>query len=135
MFKSLALFAANYLLDISVLHLIPLAAVATHFHWVYPLVAAISAAFTLAITRYARPLAFSLAALPLVYLLSFARFVGETVWYLGFDTLRQMHGTMLPMMLAQLRENLTVTDVVLMLANVVLVFLALYLPARWSAKR
>ena len=71
MFKSLALFAANYLLDISVLHLIPLAAVATHFHWVYPLVAAISAAFTLAITRYARPLAFSLAALPLVYLLSF----------------------------------------------------------------
>ena len=70
MFKSLALFAANYLLDISVLHLIPLAAVATHFHWVYPLVAAISAAFTLAITRYARPLAFSLAALPLVYLLS-----------------------------------------------------------------
>ena len=65
MFKSLALFAANYLLDIFVLHLIPLAAVATHFHWVYPLVAAISAAFTLAITRYARPLAFSLAALPL----------------------------------------------------------------------
>ena len=135
MFKSLALFAANYLLDIFVLHLIPLAAVATHFHWVYPLVAAISTAFTLAITRYARPLAFSLAALPLVYLLSFARFVGETVWYLGFDTLRQMHGTMMPMMLAQLRENLTITDVVLMLANVVLVFLALYLPARWSAKR
>ena len=132
MFKSLALFAVNYLLDISVLHLIPLAAVATHFHWVYPLVAAISA---LAITRYARPLAFSLAALPLVYLLSFARFVGETVWYLGFDTLRQMHGTMLPMMLAQLRENLTAQDVVLMLANVATVFLALYLPARWSAKR
>ena len=113
------------------LHLIPLAAVATHFHWVYPLVAAISAAFTLAITRYARPLAFSLAALPLVYLLSFARFVGETVWYLGFDTLRQMHGTMLPMMLAQLRENLTVSDVALMLANVILVFLALF----WGARR
>ena len=80
-------------------------------------------------------LAFSLAALPLVYLLSFARFVGETVWYLGFDTLRQMHGTMLPMMLAQLRENLSAQDVVLMLANVAAVFLALYLPARWSAKR
>ena len=76
-------------------------------------------------------LAFSLAALPLVYLLSFARFVGETVWYLGFDTLRQMHGTMLPMMLAQLRENLTVSDVALMLANVILVFLALF----WGARR
>ena len=87
------------------------------------------------VARPPRPLAFSIIALPLVYLLSFARFVGETVWYLGFDTLRQMHGTMMPMMLAQLRENLTVTDVVLMLANVVLVFLALYLPARWSAKR
>ena len=131
MFKSLALFAANYLLDISVLHLIPLAAVATHFHWVYPLVALC----TTNAVRPPRPLAFSLAALPLVYLLSFARFVGETVWYLGFDTLRQMHGTMLPMMLAQLRENLSAQDVVLMLANVAAVFLALYLPARWSAKR
>ena len=79
-------------------------------------------------------IAASLAALPLVYLLSFARFVGETVWYLGFDTLRQMHGTMLPMMLAQLRENLSAQDVVLMLANVATVFLALYLPARWSTR-
>ena len=70
----LPFFAANYLLDISVLHLIPLAAVATHFHWVYPLVAAISAAFTLAITRYARPLAFSLAALPLVLSVEFRPF-------------------------------------------------------------
>ena len=46
-----------------------------------------------------------------------------------------MHGTMMPMMLAQLRENLSAQDVVLMLANVAAVFLALYLPARWSAKR
>ena len=42
---------------------------------------------------------------------------------------------MMPMMLAQLRENLTATDIALMLTNVAAVFLALYLPARWSAKR
>ena len=35
------------------------------------------------------------------------------------------------MMLAQLRENLTVSDVALMLANVILVFLALF----WGARR
>ena len=87
------------------------------------------------VVRPPRPLAFSLIALPLVYLLSFARFVGETVWYLGFDTLRQMHGTMLPMMLAQLRDNLSAADVALMLAHVAAVFLALYFSARWSTRR
>ena len=132
MFKSLALFAVVYFIYVTGLHfMISTATIATHFHWCYPLVALC----TTNAVRSPRPLAFSLLALPLVYLLSFARFVGETVWYLGFDTLRQMHGTMLPMMLAQLRENLSAQDVVLMLANVATVFLALYLPARWSAKR
>ena len=132
MFKSLALFAVVYFIYVTGLHfMISTATIATHFHWCYPLVALC----TTNAVRPPRPLAFSLLALPLVYLFSFARFVGETVWYLGFDTLRQMHGTMLPMMLAQLRENLSAQDVVLMLANVAAVFLALYLPARWSAKR
>ena len=135
MFKSLALFVPLYFVDLLALHIAAPASLATHFHWCYPLIAAINAMIAVLVARPPRPLAFSIIALPLVYLLSFARFVGETVWYLGFDTLRQMHGTMMPMMLAQLRENLTVTDLTLMLANVVLVFLALYLPARWSAKR
>ena len=131
MFKSLALFAVVYFIYVTGLHfMISTATIATQFNS-YPLVALC----TTNAVRSPRPLAFSLLALPLVYLLSFARFVGETVWYLGFDTLRQMHGTMLPMMLAQLRENLSAQDVVLMLANVAAVFLALYLPARWSAKR
>ena len=128
MFKSLALFAVVYFIYVTGLHfMISTATIATHFHWCYPLVALC----TTNAVRSPRPLAFSLLALPLVYLLSFARFVGETVWYLGFDTLRQMHGTMLPMMLAQLRENLTVSDVALMLANVILVFLALF----WGTRR
>ena len=132
MFKSLALFAAVYFIYVTALHfMISTATIATHFHWCYPLLALCA----MNSVRPPRPLAFSIIALPLVYLLSFARFVGETVWYLGFDTLRQMHGTMLPMMLAQLRENLSAQDVVMMLANVATVFLALYLPARWSAKR
>jgi len=135
MFKSLALFVPLYFVDLLALHLVAPASLATQFHWCYPLIAAIAAMLPVMVARPPRPLAFSLAALPLVYLLSFARFVGETVWYLGFDTLRQMHGTMMPMMLAQLRENLTAQDIVLMLANVAAVFLALYLSTRWSAKR
>ena len=70
-----------------------------------------------------------------MYLLSFVRFVGETVWFLGFETLRQMHGTMLPMMLANLRDNLSAADVALLLAHVAAVFLALYFSARWSVRR
>ena len=131
MFKPLALFAPLYFVDLLALHIVAPASVATQFHWCYPLVAAVAVMLTGMVVRPTRPLVFSLAALPLVYLLSFVRFVGETVWYLGFDTLRQMHGTMLPMMLAQLRENLTVSDVALMLANVILVFLALF----WGARR
>ena len=135
MFKSLALFVPLHFVDLLALHIAVPASLATHFHWCYPLIAAINAMIAVLVARPPRPLAFSIIALPLVYLLSFARVVGETVWYLGFDTLRQMHGTMLPMMLAQLRENLSAQDVVMMLANVAAVFLALYLPARWSAKR
>ena len=135
MFKPLALFAPLYFVDLLALHIVAPANVATQFHWCYPLVAAVAVMLTGMVVRPTRPLAFSLIALPLVYLLSFARFVGETVWYLGFDTLRQMHGTMLPMMLAQLRDNLSAADVALMLAHVAAVFLALYFSARWSTRR
>lgn len=135
MFKPLALFAPLYFVDLLALHIVAPASVATQFHWCYPLVAAVAVMLTGMVVRPPRPLAFSLIALPLVYLLSFARFVGETVWYLGFDTLRQMHGTMLPMMLAQLRDNFTTADVALLLAHVAAVFLALYFSARWSVRR
>jgi len=74
-----------------------------------------------------RLLPFVLFALPLVYLLNFARFIGETVWYIGLDTLRQMHDVMLPMMLAQLRDNLDAREIAAIALNITLVLAAIVL--------
>ena len=133
MFKALAVFAAVYL-ALACLLFLPPTPLALYAPWLYPLPAFAAAA---AATRMASPRLwpFALFALPLVYLLNFARFVGETVWYVGIDTLRQMHGVMLPTMLAQLRSNLGAGDIALMALNVILVLAAIVLGGKLTTAR
>lgn len=131
MFKALAVFAAVYL-ALACLLFLPPTPLALYAPWLYPL-----PAFATAATRMASPRLwlFALFALPLVYLLNFARFVGETVWYVGIDTLRQMHGVMLPTMLAQLRGNLGAADIALMALNIILVLAAIVLGGKLATAR
>ena len=127
--KTLALFALTYAL-LSGLLLLP-TPLALHAPWCYP-------PFAFAAAMLAAPqrlLPFTLFALPLVYLLNFARFIGETVWYIGLDTLRQMHDVMLPMMLAQLRDNLDAREIAAIALNIALVLAAIALGGKLTPAR
>ena len=129
MLKAFALFALTYVL-FSGLLLLP-TPLALHAPWCYP-------PFAFAAAMLATPqrlLPFTLIALPLVYLLNFARFVGETVWYIGLDTLRQMHDVMLPMMLAQLRDNLDAREIAAIALNITLVLAAIVLGGKLTPAR
>ena len=132
MLKALALFALIYAL-LSSLLLLP-TPLALHAPWCYPPFAFAAAILaTLAAPQHLLP--FTLFALPLVYLLNFARFIGETVWYIGLDTLRQMHDVMLPMMLAQLRDNLDAREIAVIVLNIALVLAAIALGAKLTPAR
>ena len=132
MLKALALFALAYSL-LGCLLLLP-APLALYAPWLSPPFALLAAAAAMRIAPQ-RPLPFALCALPLVYLLNFARFTGETVWYVGLDTLRQMHGVMLPMMLAQLRDNLDAREIAAIVLNIALVLAALVLGGKLTPAR
>lgn len=125
--KTLALFALTYLFT-SLILLLP-TPLALHAAWCYPILALVAGKTAIRFTPQ-RALPFALCALPLTYLLNAVRFIGETVYYMGFDTLRHMHGTMLPMMLANLRDNLDAHTIAAIILNIALVFAALYLAAR-----
>lgn len=129
MLKALTTFALAYAL-LSSLLLLP-TPLALHAPWCYP-------PFAFAAAMLAAPqrlLPFTLITLPLVYLLNFARFVGETVWYLGVDTLRQMHDVMLPMMLAQLRDNLGARELAIIALNIALVLATIALGGKLTPAR
>ena len=129
MLKALTTFALAYAL-LSGLLLLP-TPLALYAPWCYP-------PFAFAAAMLAAPqrlLPFTLITLPLVYLLNFARFVGETVWYLGVDTLRQMHDVMLPMMLAQLRDNLGACEFAIIALNIALVLAAIALGGKLTPAR
>ena len=132
MLRALAIFAFAYAL-LSGLLLLP-TPLALHAPWCYP---PFAFAATVLATHAApqRLLPFTLFALPLVYLLNFARFIGETVWYIGLDTLRQMHDVMLPMMLAQLRDNLDAREIAAIALNIALVLAAIALGAKLTPAR
>ena len=132
MLKALALFALTYAL-LSGLLLLP-TPLALHAPWCYPPFA-FAAAILAMFTTPQRLFPFTLIALPLVYLLNFARFVGETVWYIGLDTIRQMHDVMLPMMLAQLRDNLDACEIAAIALNIALVLAAIALGAKLTPAR
>ena len=132
MLKALALFALIYAL-LSGLLLLP-TPLALHAPWCYPPFA-FAAAILATLAAPQRLLPFTLIALPLVYLLNFARFVGETVWYIGLDTLRQMHDVMLPMMLAQLRDNLDAREIAAIALNIALVLAAIALGGKLTPAR
>ncbi|EHM53618.1 hypothetical protein [Cardiobacterium valvarum] len=129
MLKALTTFAFTYAL-LSGLLLLP-TPLALHAPWCYP-------PFAFAAAMLAAPqrlLPFTLITLPLVYLLNFARFIGETVWYLGVDTLRQMHDVMLPMMLAQLRDNLGARELAIIALNITLVLATIALGGKLAPAR
>ena len=132
MLKALAIFALAYAL-LSGLLLLP-TPLAFHAPWCYPPFA-FAAAILATLAALQRLLPFTLIALPLVYLLNFARFVGETVWYIGLDTLRQMHDVMLPMMLAQLRDNLDAREIAAIALNIALVLAAIALGGKLTPAR
>lgn len=132
MLKTLALFALTYAL-LSGLLLLP-TPLALHAPWCYPPFA-FAAAILAMLAAPQRLFPFTLFALPLVYLLNFARFVGETVWYIGLDTIRQMHDVMLPMMLAQLRDNLDAREIAVIVLNIALVLAAIVLGAKLTPAR
>lgn len=133
MCKALAVFAAAYLV-LSCLLLLPPTALPLHAPWCYPPLA-FAAAILAMLAAPLRPLPFTLIALPLVYLLNFARFAGEAVWYLGLDTIRQMHGVMLPMMLGHLREGLGAREIAAIALNIALVLAAITLGIRLTPVR
>ena len=129
MLRALAIFALAYAL-LSGLLLLP-TPLALHAPWCYP-------PFAFAAAMLAAPqrlLPFVLFALPLVYLLNFARFVGETVWYIGLDTLRQIHDVMLPMMLGHLREGLGAREIAAIALNIALVLAAITLGGKLTPAR
>ena len=132
MLKALALFALIYAL-LSGLLLLP-TPLALHAPWCYPPFA-FAATVLAMLAAPQRLLPFTLIALPLVYLLNFARFVGETVWYIGLDTIRQMHDVMLPMMLAQLRDNLDAREIAVIVLNIALVLAAIALGGKLTPAR
>lgn len=132
MLKALALFALTYAL-LSGLLLLP-TPLALHAPWCYPPFAFAAAILTM-LAAPQRLFPFTLFALPLVYLLNFARFVGETVWYIGLDTIRQMHDVMLPMMLTQLRDNLDAREIAVIVLNIALVLAAIVLGAKLTPAR
>ena len=132
MLKALAIFALAYAL-LSGLLLLP-TPLALHAPWCYPPFA-FAAAILATLAAPQRLLPFTLIALPLVYLLNFARFVGETVWYIGLDTIRQMHDVMLPMMLAQLRDNLDAREIAVIVLNIALVLAAIALGGKLTPAR
>ena len=132
MLKALTTFALTYAL-LSGLLLLP-TPLALYAPWCYPPFAfAATVLAMLAVPQ--RLLPFTLIALSLVYLLNFARFVGETVWYIGLDTIRQMHDVMLPMMLAQLRDNLDAREIAVIVLNIALVLAAIALGAKLTPAR
>ena len=124
MLKALAIFALAYAL-LSGLLLLP-TPLALHAPWCYPPFA-FAAAILATLAAPQRLLPFTLFALPLVYLLNFARFVGETV--------RQMHDVMLPMMLAQLRDNLDAREIAAIALNITLVLAAIALGGKLTPAR
>ena len=118
MLKALALFALTYAL-LSGLLLLP-TPLALHAPWCYPPFA-FAATVLAMLAAPQRLLPFTLIALPLVYLLNFARFVGETV--------------MLPMMLAQLRDNLDAREIAVIVLNIALVLAAIALGGKLTPAR
>ena len=59
----------------------------------------------------------------------------HAVWYIGLDTIRQMHDVMLPMMLAQLRDNLDAREIAVIVLNIALVLAAIALGGKLTPAR